>query len=206
MVNMSLVGLFIPTFLFVSITPGLCMMMAMSISISQGLRRALWMMGGELLGVSVVAIAAVLGVSAFLLNVPGLMTVIMWLAAIYLIYVATQMWQNQGQLAISESGQGLASSRRQLFGQGFTVAVSNPKAWAFQMALLPPFIDAKLAFWPQLCILIVIMLVIEFCSLMVYAAGGKALKTLLMRSENVVLLNRVAAVLLTIVAVWLVLG
>ena len=54
-INLSLLGLFIPTFLFVSITPGMCMTLALTVGISQGVRRALWMMLGELLGVALVA-------------------------------------------------------------------------------------------------------------------------------------------------------
>ena len=115
MVNLALMGAFIPTFLFVSITPGLCMTLALTVGISQGVRRALWMMGGELLGVAFVAMAAVLGVSALLLGMPGLLTAFKWLGGAYLGYLALQMWQSKGKLAIPEPGQAQQSSRRELF-------------------------------------------------------------------------------------------
>ncbi len=47
MINLTLLSVFIPTFLFVSITPGLCMTLAMTLGISLGVRRTLWMMWGE---------------------------------------------------------------------------------------------------------------------------------------------------------------
>ena len=50
MVNLALLGAFIPTFLFVSVTPGMCMTLAMTLGMSQGVRRTLWMMWGEMLG------------------------------------------------------------------------------------------------------------------------------------------------------------
>ncbi len=206
MINLSLMGLFIPTFLFVSITPGLCMTLALTVGISQGVRRALWMMWGELLGVGLVALAAVLGVSALLLSMPGLLTAFKWLGGAYLGYLALQMWQSKGKLAIPEPGQAQQSSRRELFTQGFVTAVSNPKGWAFHMALLPPFIDASLPFWPQLLVLLTIILLLEFASLLLYASGGKALRLLFMQEGNARLMNRIAAALMAGVGIWLVLS
>lgn len=203
MINLSLMGLFIPTFLFVSVTPGLCMTLALTVGISQGVRRALWMMAGELLGVGLVALAAVLGVSAVLLNMPALFSAFKIVGAAYLGYLALQMWQSRGKLAIPEQGQARASSRRELFVQGFVTAVSNPKGWAFHMALLPPFIDSRLPFWPQLLVLLAIILLLEFASLLLYASGGKALRVLFMQEGNAQLMNRIAATLMAGVGVWL---
>lgn len=206
MINLSLMGLFIPTFLFVSITPGLCMTLALTVGISHGVRRALWMMGGELLGVGLVALAAVLGVSALLLSMPGLLTAFKWLGGAYLGYLALQMWQSKGKLAIPEPGQVKQTSRFELFTQGFVTAVSNPKGWAFHMALLPPFIDANLPFWPQIFVLLSIILLLEFASLLLYASGGKALRILFLQEGNARLMNRIAAALMAFVGIWLVLS
>ena len=37
MINLALMGAFIPTFLFVSVTPGMCMTLAMTLGMTQGL-------------------------------------------------------------------------------------------------------------------------------------------------------------------------
>ncbi|GGW56040.1 LysE family translocator [Alishewanella tabrizica] len=207
MVNLTLLGAFIPTFLFVSITPGMCMTLAMTLGMSQGVRRTFWMMWGEMLGVGLVAVAAVLGVAALMLQFP---TVFQWfkiLGACYLVYVGVQMWRAKGKLAVPELGAVPAlMPKATLFSQGFITAVSNPKGWAFHMALLPPFIDAKLAFWPQLFVLVTIILALEFCSMLVYASGGKALAALLRQQSKVQWLNRIAASLMFAVALWMLLG
>ncbi len=57
-------GLFIVTFLFVSITPGLCTILSLTLGMSIGVRRTMWMMLGELFGVGLVSIAAVVGADA----------------------------------------------------------------------------------------------------------------------------------------------
>lgn len=70
MLNWPLLSAFISTFFVVSITPGMCMTLALSMGITIGVRRALWMMAGELVGVAVVAVSAAVGVAALMLQYP----------------------------------------------------------------------------------------------------------------------------------------
>ena len=50
----DLILLFIPTIAAISFTPGLCMTLAFTLGLSIGYRRTLWMMAGELTGVTTV--------------------------------------------------------------------------------------------------------------------------------------------------------
>ena len=126
----------------VSITPGMCMTLAMSLGMSIGVRKTMWMMWGELLGVAVVAITAVIGVSAVMLQYPLLFTVLKALGAIYLLWIGINMWRSKGKLALSDtSSESAFVSKRALFNQGFITAIANPKGWAFMVSLLPPFIN-----------------------------------------------------------------
>lgn len=207
MVNLALLGVFIPTFLFVSVTPGMCMTLAMTLGMSQGVRRTCWMMWGEMLGVALVAILAVCGVAAIMLQFPSVFQWFKVLGAGYLAYIGLQMWRAKGKLALQQVG--LAPQlmpRRVLFSQGFITAVANPKGWAFHMALLPPFIDSQLAFWPQLLILVVIILLLEFLSMLLYASGGKALALFFGKPHRVQYLNRIGASLMFGVALWMLFG
>lgn len=207
MVNLALLGAFIPTFLFVSVTPGMCMTLAMTLGMSQGVRRTLWMMWGEMLGVALVAILAVCGVAAIMLQFPVFFQWFKLLGAAYLTYIGLQMWRAKGKLALPQPGEVVARlSRRNLFSQGFITAVSNPKGWAFHMALLPPFIDSELAFWPQLLVLVAIIILLEFGSMLLYASGGKALALFFSKTNRVQYLNRIGASLMFGVALWMLLG
>ena len=207
MVNLALMGAFIPTFLFVSITPGMCMTLAMTLGMSQGVRRTLWMMWGEMLGVALVAILAVCGVAAMMLQFPAVFQWFKLVGAAYLAWVGLQMWRAKGKLALPQPGELPALlPRRTLFSQGFITAVSNPKGWAFHMALLPPFIDSELAFWPQLLVLVTIILLLEFGSMLLYASGGKALALFFGKANRVQYLNRIGASLMFGVALWMLLG
>jgi homoserine/homoserine lactone efflux protein len=207
MVNLALLGAFIPTFLFVSVTPGMCMTLAMTLGMSQGVRRTFWMMWGEMLGVALVAVLAVCGVAAIMLQFPAVFQWFKFAGAGYLGYIGMQMWRAKGKLAVPQLGLARTlMSRRTLFSQGFITAVSNPKGWAFHMALLPPFIDTELAFWPQLLVLVAIILLLEFLSMLLYASGGKALALFFGKANRVQYLNRIGASLMFGVALWMLLS
>lgn len=190
------------SFFLISLSPGLCMTLAMSLGISIGVRRALWMMAGELLGIALVGTAAMLGVAALLLASPVVFTVFKLGGAAYLLWTAWRSWH----AAPAALGAAPSVAPAALFAQGFVTAVANPKAWAFLMALLPPFIDPASPLLPQMAVLLVLMVVIEFGCLLLYARGGRSLSELLLRRGQAQWLHRVAAVLMVGVALWLVVG
>ncbi len=205
MLDLAVLAVFIPTFFFVSITPGMCMTLAMTLGMSVGVRRTLWMMAGEVLGVAVVAIAAVIGVASIMLNYPELFAVLKYLGGAYLIYLGINMWRAKTSFKLgNEAEQKIA--RSQLFSQGFITAIANPKGWAFMISLLPPFINVDAAVAPQLAILLSIIMLSEFICMLIYATGGKSLRVFLDKGDNVKWLNRIAGALMMAVGVWLALG
>ncbi|MDZ7852498.1 MAG: LysE family translocator [Halomonas sp.] len=207
MISLSLLSVFVPTFLLVSLTPGMCMTLAMVLGMTQGVKRTLWMMAGELVGVGLVAFAAGAGVAALMLRQPELFALFKWLGGAYLGYLGVMMWRSRGRMAIPlELQAGPPAARGQLALQGLVTAVANPKGWAFFMALLPPFLDASRPLVIQLVALIAVILSIEFLCLLLYATGGRTLRRLLGESGNVRLLNRVAGTLMVGVGLWLALG
>jgi threonine/homoserine/homoserine lactone efflux protein len=208
MLNWPLLSAFIPTFFVVSITPGMCMTLALSMGITIGVRRALWMMMGELVGVAVVAVSAAVGVAALMLQYPTAFAIFKYAGGAYLAWLGIQMWFSKGRMAMPEGETGFSgeASRWQLATQGFVTAVANPKGWAFFVALLPPFIDSSLPMAPQLTALILIILALEFFCLQLYAHGGKSLSRALSRGGGVRTVNRVAGSLMILVGAWLAFG
>ena len=205
--NFALFSAFIPTFFFVSITPGMCMTLAMTLGMTIGVRRALWMMLGELVGVAIVSTLSAIGVATLLLNYPMAFTVLKAIGGIYLAYVGIQMWLSKGKMAIkTQEHEKSPSTSYQLVSQGFITAIANPKGWAFFVALLPPFLDASQSLASQLVVLIAIILCLEFSCLIIYAMGGRTLRSLLMKSGNVRIMNRIAGTLMLLVGGWLAIG
>lgn len=205
--NVHLLSAFIPTFFMVSITPGMCMTLALSLGITIGVRRAMWMMVGELLGVGLVATASAIGVATFMLEYPTAFTVFKYAGGVYLAWLGLQMWQSRGKMAMPEEDTvPVLSSRLQLALQGFVTAIANPKGWAFFIALLPPFIDSTLPMAPQLAALVLIILGLEFLCLQLYAHGGRTLRRALQNGGGVRVVNRVAGSLMVLVGAWLAFG
>ena len=194
---------FVFTYSLVAFSPGLCMTLSMTLGISIGVRRALWMMVGELAGIVVVGACAIGGVAALMLATPGLFTVLKFAAAAYLLWAALRTWRALATIAMTTRGVGL--SERQLMAQGFVTATSNPKGWIFDASLLPPFINPDQAILPQAVMLLTVIVIIEFICLLIYASGGRALMELLTRRGLDHWLNHISASMMVGVAVWLIL-
>lgn len=181
------------------------MTLAMTLGMSVGVRRTMYMMVGELIGVAIVAIAAVIGVASVMLKYPQVFAVLKYVGGAYLIYLGSQMWMSKGKMAINNDEQ-TDTHRGQLFVQGIVTAVSNPKGWGFMIALLPPFINPEDSVAVQMAILLSVILLSEFICMMIYATGGKTLKVFLSKGGNVRLMNRISGTLMAFVGLWLALG
>jgi threonine/homoserine/homoserine lactone efflux protein len=204
MINWSLILLFTPTMLLISATPGMCMTLAMTLGLSVGLRRTLWMMAGEVLGVALVASLAGIGVASVMLRYPAVFAVLKWAGGAYMVWLGLQLWRSRGALALDPAQ--LAGRppppRRTLAAQGFLTAIGNPKGWAFFLALLPPFLVPGGVNAHFLAILAVIV-TSELLCMTLYASGGRTLRRLLARRGNVALINRIAGSLMLGVGIWL---
>lgn len=201
---MTILTVFLPTFFLVSISPGMCMMLAMTLGMKVGLKKTTYMMWGELLGVATVTIAAVLGVSAIMMKYPSLFQWLKYFGAGYLCYVAYNMIKTSKPS--SEKIEVSVISRKSLFSQGYLTAISNPKGWAFMIALLPPFIDQNAAVMPQLSLLLAIILMCELICMTLYATGGKTIAALITNPKNVQKVNITSGLLMFGIAIWLILS
>jgi threonine/homoserine/homoserine lactone efflux protein len=208
MIDPSVLVVFIPTFFVVSVTPGMCMTLALTMGMTIGVKKTFYMMYGELFGVALVSVAAVSGVAAVMLRFPALFLALKVMGGLYLIYLGVQMLRSRGRMSLDlkTTGQNIDISPRSLMIQGFVTAIANPKGWAFMISLLPPFIHPLKPFVPQISILVMIILTTEFTCLVLYSNGGRSLSQFLAKSGNVRILNRISGGLMMAVGVWLALG
>jgi len=207
MVDPAVLLLFIPTFFVVSITPGLCMTLALTMGMTIGVKKTFYMMWGELFGVALVSVAAVCGVAAVMLKYPTLFILLKYLGGGYLVFLGIQMIRSKKKVALESGRLSLTHIRpRTLMVQGFVTAIANPKGWAFMISLLPPFISPFKPFFPQLMILVLIILGTEFFCLVLYSNGGRVLTRFLEKQGNILVLNRISGLLMAGVGIWLALG
>jgi len=203
-VSPDLILFFIPTIASVSFTPGLCMTLAFTLGLSIGYQRTLWMMVGELSGVATVFTATFWSLGWLLSRDPIYFQIVSLLGGAYLLYLAYQLFRQTPEAIKARNLEN--TSPVSLAILGYITAVSNPKGWAFLMALLPGFVSTDTALIPQFIIMMGIMLTTEFISMTAYATGGQWLANRLGGSRGIVNANRVAASMLSLAALWVLSG
>ena len=200
----DLILLFIPTIASVSFTPGLCMTLAFTLGLSIGYERTLWMMLGELSGVATVFTTTFWSLGWLLSRDPIYFKVVSLLGGTYLLYLAYQLFRQTPEAIKARNLEN--TSPMALAILGYITAVSNPKGWAFLIALLPGFVASDGPLFPQFLIMMGIMLTTEFISMTVYATGGQWLASRLSDGSGVMNANRIAASMLTLAALWVLSG
>ena len=200
----DLILLFIPTIAAVSFTPGLCMTLAFTLGLSIGYRRTLWMMWGEMAGVATVFGATFWSLGWLLSRDPVYFQVFSLVGGSYLVYLAFLMFQETPETIVAKNLD--KTNAGSLIGLGYLTAVSNPKGWAFLMALLPGFVAADAPLASQFAIMLVIMLSTEFMSMTAYATGGQWLAQRLSSNAGLFSVNKIAASMLLLAALWVLSG
>ena len=200
----DLILLFIPTIAAISFTPGLCMTLAFTLGLSIGYRRTLWMMAGELTGVATVFGATFWSLGWLLSRDMIYFQIISLIGGTYLLYLAVRLFNETPEQIEARNLENTRASALALLG--FVTAVSNPKGWAFLLALLPGFVSANTPLLPQFAIMLAIMLTTEFFSMTAYATGGQWLATRLSNTRGLLNANRVAASMLGLAALWVLSG
>ena len=136
-------ALFATTVFVVNATPGVDMMLTLTRTLRYGVRGGLAAALGVMAGCVVHALAAALGLAALIAASAAAFSVIKWVGAAYLLWLAFGMlrsaWAGEAGAALPQLAEspGLVA----LFRQGVLTNVLNPKIALFFLALLPQFID-----------------------------------------------------------------
>ena len=196
------IGLYTLTIGAVSFTHGLCMTLAFTLGMTIGYRRTLWMMLGELSGVTTVFAATFWSLSWLLEQSPTWFMTLSLLGGAYLVYLSVMLFREPATTL--ETIDALSTRPFQLIVLGYITAVSNPKGWAFLLALLPGFINNNTSLLTQFFWMLSIMMLTEFISMSVYAGGGRWLARHLESTHGMLWAHRIAATLLGLVAIWVI--
>jgi homoserine/homoserine lactone efflux protein len=157
--------LFVAVSLLTTFSPGPAVLLALANTVASGAKGAAASSFGNVLGVAVVSVVAMLGVGALLQVSQAMFLVVKGLGAGYLIWLGVSRWRRRE--GAFEAPDAVAASPRRLFRQGFVVAVTNPKAILFFTALFPQFISASAPVLPQFVVLTSTFLV---CSVIAHAS------------------------------------
>ena len=159
---------FVVTEAVLCVTLGPAVLFVLSCGLVHGGRTALWANAGILSGNTFYFALSALGVGALLAASHEVFLAIKLLGAAYLVYLGIQTIRGAGLgLRADEAPRPVARGARMLV-RGFVLQTANAKALLFFVALLPQFIDATRPVAPQILILAVTSVAIEFVVLATY--------------------------------------
>ena len=158
--------LFLQIILFLFITPGTPRIVIISLSISYGVRNCVWVALGDVTANILQASLIIFLLHSFFLDNPNLLNFIKWIGVAYLFYLATDVYFSKVKNLKNVNSE---KSRLSLFKDGFLVAGTSPKAWAFFPLIFPQFINFETNYVVQFLILIITYVVLDFLSLICYA-------------------------------------
>jgi len=188
--------LFAATETTLCLTPGPAVLFVVSYGMTRGGRNSLWANAGILSGNAMYFLLSAFGLGAVLLASYQVFTVIKYIGAAYLLYLGIQTFRGAGlALASGHHAQPTKPGWRALL-RGFSLQAANPKALIFFAALLPQFINPRSAVAPQVAILGLTSVTIEFFVLAGYGYLAGRAASVARQPKFVATTNRASGVML----------
>jgi threonine/homoserine/homoserine lactone efflux protein len=157
-----------------SLIPGPSMVFVLTQSILRGTAFGLAALAGLQVGYVFWWILAALGLGTVAQAFPMAFQIVGLAGALYLGWLGLSAFRNAGSTTAYDHAppaQRLAGALR----DGVVVALSNPKALVYMVALLPPFIDENRTFGPQLMVLATTAFAIDVALSLLYIFAGTGL-------------------------------
>lgn len=194
-VNPTTWWLFAGTETVLCLTPGPAVLFILSSALKSGTRKSVFSNLGILAANTVYFILSAAGVGTVLLTSYNLFSAIKWIGAAYLIFIGLRALFGKTEV-LSAAAPVKETRRWRMFADGFILQASNPKAIIFFTALLPQFVDPRAPVAPQMAILAITSVVIEFCVLLSYAAAAGRASEIARQPRYAAWTNRIAGGLL----------
>jgi len=179
---------------FYIISPGPAIFLAIYNGAVNGSKVVMVSALGNILGLMLLSILSVSGLSAVLLASSVLFGIVKFIGASYLIYLGIRQFCSVKK-ATSKKGERAKDVNRSLFSyfkEGLLVAATNPKPILFFAALFPQFLDTKLPIAPQFMLMTFIFMLFSFLSLSSYGYLAQKFKGLLSSINNVKWFHRIS--------------
>jgi len=189
--------LYLQIIIFLFITPGTPRIVIVSHSVNYGVRKCLWTALGDISANTVQMVLVVFVIGSFLSNNPQILNVLKWVGVVYLFYLAYDTYKSK--ISSITPGENNSKSIFSFFKDGFLVAGTSPKAWAFFPLIFPQFLDFNSSYHAQFLILMFTYVILDFASLMGYAIVAEKIVKWLKTNPRTI--NSISACVLIIIAI-----
>jgi homoserine/homoserine lactone efflux protein len=163
--------IFVCTETVLCLTPGPAVLFVLSSALKAGARKSIASNLGILAANAVYFALSATGIGAILLS-SKLFFAVKWIGAAYLVVLGLRLLFVREHVVKAPL---VDLKSRHLFFDGFTLQMSNPKAIVFFSALLPQFLNPHAPVVPQIVILGLTSVLIEFSILLGYGIAGSSL-------------------------------
>ena len=183
--------------MFLFITPGTPRIVIISYSMNYGVQKCIWTALGDITANFIQATLVIFVLGSFFLDNPNFLNTFKWIGIIYLMYLAYDVYNTKPKDINSNDYS--EKSIFSFFKDGFLVAGTSPKAWAFFPLIFPQFIDFNSNYVVHFFILITTYMVLDFLSLIGYAILANKLIVWLKANPKVI--NTISACVLLTIAI-----
>jgi homoserine/homoserine lactone efflux protein len=151
------------------VTPGPAVLLVLSQALTRGTAKTIWSIGGIITANTVYFTLSATGVGAILMASYHLFFAIKWIGAAYLVWLGAIAFLGKSKTLSVRRGDATPVHGSKLLLNGFVLQMSNPKALLYFTALVPQFINPHAAILPQVAILALTSVVVEFFVQLFYA-------------------------------------
>jgi threonine/homoserine/homoserine lactone efflux protein len=150
-VNWDTYWLYVLTEAALSLSPGPAVMLVIAYGLTQGARRSVFASLGILTANAFYFALSATALGAVLVASQTFFVAVKWIGAAYLVYVGVSaLFGRPSPITVSNAAGGRPRSRRAIYLSGLTLQLANPKTLIFFVAILPQFVDPRLAVGPQM--------------------------------------------------------
>jgi threonine/homoserine/homoserine lactone efflux protein len=185
----------------IELTPGPNMAYLAVLSATKGRRAGFAATLGVALGLSIVGLAAALGLTALIANSRILYEFLRWAGVVYLLWLAYEGWYGEEETSPGTATVGASDSK--FFLRGLVTNLLNPKAGIFYIAILPTFVTETRPVIGQAILLSLIYVTIATLVHSAVVLLANVARPWLEDERRSTIVRRALSLLLVGIAVWL---
>lgn len=189
--SFSSAATFLLAIIIFAVTPGPGVFAILGRALIKGARSCVALCLGMAISDIIYLLLACMGLATIAENFGELFTIIRFVGAAYLFYLAWKMWHAPINIDL-DTQEKTKGDAVMSFMQGFLISASNPKVILFYIAFLPSFIDLTSLTTDDIVLVSLLTLVGLMIGLMAIAIGASTARRQLKSTKAMKRLNRTA--------------
>ncbi len=180
-------------------TPGLGAVMIVMVAAEYGWRRTLPACLGTALGITLLFSVGMSGVGVLIASSPLLFAVIKIAGALFLLWLGIHNWRKP-PLQVVDNHKAPTHQNDRIFSKCFLISITNPQPIIFCVSIFPQFIDADIAYIPQITLMIAAYTLMVFVCMIFYALVADRARVFLARGRGPQLLTQISGTIFILMA------